>query len=92
MNDETSVTLPPSTAWVDAVGSDGRDSIVPSWQMRSSEFYGRCITAWDNGVEIDGSLYEHSEVDCIEADALALLAAVHRHREFAKAERSKEDE
>jgi len=69
------VDLPAATNWVGAEPS-GR---VPQWEIPDVGD----ITACNEGVEIDGTPYEGASLDEIEWAALAVLAAVAAHRDFA---------
>lgn len=71
------MTIPQPSVAVQLPAPTFRDEAdnVPYWIFPGGE-----VSAWREGVEIDGAL--HEDVDAVEEQALAVLAAVRAHRDI----------
>lgn len=87
------IQLPEPDHHGDGFNTHGEDTITSQWEITALRDVHGVVTAWTNGIEVEGQFYdatddgEHELIAQMEDDALKLLAAIHEHRRC----RSRED-
>lgn len=92
--EEITAMLPEAEHHADGEDEQGNETSAPQWEIRHLQNVDGIITAWTNGIEIEGVFYDADEgsIEDFEADALKLLAAIHDHRRFASELAAKYDD
>lgn len=76
----------------DGTDAEGNDTCADQWEVNCLREVDGVITAWTNGIEIEGVFHDIDDatIEELELDALKLLAAIAEHRRCCERERARQ--